>query len=200
MGMDEAKLVTRLSAIDGYRRAFAAAFPASPQPISLENISLAIAEFERGLLTPARWDQYLGGDSTALSAKEKAGAKIFANLGCMVCHEGQLLGGSMFQKVGVIIPWPNQTDRGRAELSHNAADDMTFKVPSLRNVAKTAPYFHDGSVPTLTVAIQMMARHQLGLSLTDEEASAIEAWMGSLTGAVPEDYVRKPALPLAGRP
>jgi cytochrome c peroxidase len=200
MGMDEATLVTRLSAIDGYRRAFDAAFPGSTQPISLESISLAIAEFERGLLTPARWDQYLAGDRTALSAKEKEGAKIFANLGCMVCHEGQLLGGSMFQKVGVIIPWPNQTDRGRGELSHNPMDDMSFKVPGLRNVANTAPYFHDGSVTTLAVAIQMMARHQLGVSLTDEEASAIQTWMGSLTGTVPEDYVRRPAMPGARRP
>jgi len=200
MGMNEATLVTRLSAIEGYRRAFEAAFPTSPQPISLESISLAIAEFERGLLTPARWDQYLAGDRTALSAREKEGAKVFANLGCMVCHEGQLLGGSMFQKVGVIIPWPNQADRGRGELSNNAVDDMTFKVPSLRNVANTGPYFHDGSVTTLAAAIQMMARHQLGVSLTDEEASAIETWMGSLTGKVPEDYVRKPALPAARRP
>jgi len=200
MGMNEATLVTRLSAIDDYRRAFSASFPASPQPISLENVSLAIAEFERGLLTPARWDQYLAGDLTALSTKEKAGAKIFANLGCMVCHEGQLLGGSMFQKVGVIIPWTNQNDRGRAELSHNVVDDMTFKVPSLRNVVRTAPYFHDGSVATLTVAIQMMARHQLGVSLTDEEDSAIESWMGSLTGTIPMDYVRPPTLPAANRP
>jgi cytochrome c peroxidase len=200
MDMKESLLSTRLSAIEGYRKAFGLAFPGASVPISLDNVSSAIAEFERGLTTPARWDRYLSGDRSALTAREKAGAKIFANLGCMVCHEGQLLGGSMFQRVGVIIPWPNQRDRGRGELTHNAADDMTFKVPSLRNVAATAPYFHDGSVGDLAVAIQMMARHQLGVSLTDDETLAIESWMKSLTGVVPADYVRKPALPPASRP
>jgi cytochrome c peroxidase len=200
MGMNETTLVKRLGEIEGYRYAFAAAYPAAGPAISLEHVAGAIAEFERGLLTPARWDRYLAGDNTVLTPKEKAGAKVFANLGCMVCHEGRLLGGSMFQKVGVIIPWENQKDRGRGDLTKNPADDMVFKVPSLRNVAQTAPYFNDGSVPTLSVAVQMMARHQLGVSLTDEETDAIVAWMGSLTGEIPVDYVRAPTLPAAKRP
>ena len=200
MGMTEATLVKRLTEIEGYRQAFAVAYTTSPQPISLEHVAQAIAEFERGLLTPARWDRYLAGDRTALTPKEKVGAKVFANLGCMVCHEGRLLGGSMFEKVGVVIPWENQTDRGRGKISNDPADDMVFKVPSLRNVAKTAPYFNDGSVPTLPAAVQMMARHQLGISLSDEETAAIVSWLGALTGEIPVDYVRPPELPAARRP
>jgi cytochrome c peroxidase len=200
MGMDERTLISRLTAIAGYKNAFDAAFPGSPHPISVDNAATAIAAFEDGLLTPSRWDRYLAAELNALSSQEKAGAKAFANLGCMVCHEGQLLGGSMFQKVGVMIPWPNQVDRGRGEISHNSADEMTFKVPSLRNVVKTAPYFHDGSVESLNTAIQMMGRHQLGVSLTDVEAAAIAAWMNSLTGTVPDAYVSAPILPIASRP
>jgi cytochrome c peroxidase len=200
MEMDEATLVGRLSDIEGYRRAFEQSFPGSAEPITLGHVAAAVAEFQRGLRTPARWDLYLAGNKTVLTTEEKAGAKLFANLGCMVCHEGQYLGGSMFQRAGVVIPWPNQKDRGRRDITHDVADDMMFKVPSLRNVAKTAPYFHDGSVATLNEAVQMMARHQLGISLTFGEADLIVTWMGSLTGTISADYVRRPELPAAIRP
>ena len=200
MAMDEATLVQRLSSIEGYRRAFEHSYPGSAPAITLDHVAEAIAEFERGLLTPARWDRYLAGDNTALSVREKTGAKLFANLGCIVCHAGQFLGGSMFARAGAVIPWPNQTDHGRRAVTGNAADDMIFKVPSLRNVAKTAPYFHDGSTATLTEAVQMMARHQLGYSLTADEADAIVTWMAALTGTIPADYVRLPELPAALRP
>jgi cytochrome c peroxidase len=200
MGMIETALVSRLSGIEGYERAFAQAFPSSKEPVSLDHVAEAIAAFERGLRTPARWDRYLAGDNTALTAREKSGARLFANLGCMVCHEGQLLGGSMFQRAGAVVAWPNRSDRGRRDLTNDAADDMIFKVPSLRNVAKTAPYFHDGSIATLNDAVQMMARHQLGVSLTEDEADAIVTWLGSLTGTIPADYVRAPHLPTAIRP
>jgi cytochrome c peroxidase len=200
MAMDEVTLVQRLSSIEGYRRAFEYSYPGSGQAITLDHVADAIASFERGLLTPARWDHYLAGDNAALSAREKAGAKLFANLGCIVCHAGQFLGGSMFARAGAVIPWPNQTDRGRRAVTGNAADDMIFKVPSLRNVAKTAPYFHDGSTATLIEAVQMMARHQLGYPLTPDEADAIATWMGSLTGTIPADFVRVPELPAALRP
>jgi cytochrome c peroxidase len=198
MGMDETTLQRRLEGIEGYRQAFAAAFPDSTEPLSVGHVVEAIAGFERGLVTPARWDRYLNGDNAALTPQEKSGAKLFANLGCMVCHEGQLLGGSMYQKAGVVIPWPNQQDRGRFEISGNPADDMVFKVPSLRNVTKTAPYFNDGSVMKLKAAVQMMARHQLGVSLTDDESDRIVAWMDTLTGEIPAAYVRSPELPAAG--
>jgi cytochrome c peroxidase len=135
----------------------------------------------------------------ALTQPEKEGAKLFANLGCMVCHTGAYVGGTMFEKLGVFVPWPNQTDHGRREVTKNPADDMIFKVPSLRNVARTAPYFHDGSADSLDTAVRMMARHQLGVDLSEEEARSIAAWLGSLTGDIPRDYIAPPTLPAAVR-
>jgi len=124
---------------------------------------------------------------------------VFANLGCLVCHTGPYIGGSMFEKVGTRAPWPTQGDRGRRDVTGNPADDMMFKVPSLRNVAETAPYFHDGSAATLEQAVRMMARHQLGIDLADDEVREVIAWLGSLTGEIPKDYIAKPVLPSARR-
>jgi cytochrome c peroxidase len=200
MGMDEAAVKQVLTDIPSYRELFAKAFPRETNPISIGNVAMAIAEFERGLITPARWDRYLAGDTQALSQPEKEGAKLFANLGCMVCHTGAYVGGTMFEKLGVFVPWPNQSDHGRREVTHNPADDMVFKVPSLRNSAQTAPYFHDGSAASLDTAVRMMARHQLGVDLSEEEAVSIAAWLGSLTGEIPHDYVAAPQLPEAKRP
>jgi cytochrome c peroxidase len=195
MGMTARDVVSVLEEVEGYRTAFASAFPGVARPITLENVGRAIGAFERGLITPARWDRYLAGDSSALTASEKEGAKLFANLGCLVCHTGPYVGGSMFEKVGSREPWPTQIDRGRKQVTGNAADDMVFKVPSLRNVAETAPYFHDGSAETLGQAVQMMAKHQLGIELDAEEERDLVAWLGSLTGEIPHDYIAKPALP-----
>ncbi len=200
MDMKGDAAVRVLRRIPGYQTYFERAFPGDAQPISLKNISTAIAEFERGLMTPARWDRYLEGDTQALTSAEKEGVKIFANLGCMVCHTGAFVGGTMFEKVGIFEPWPNQNDHGRREITHNIADDMVFKVPSLRNVARTAPFFHDGSVNSLDTAVRMMARHQLGVDLTAAEAKSIVAWLGSLTGDIPHDYTAPPVLPAATRP
>jgi cytochrome c peroxidase len=200
MGMDPTRVEQRLRDIPGYQDLFARAFPGQSQPITITNLAAAIAEFERGLITPARWDRYLEGDNSALTPAEKEGAKLFANLGCMVCHTGAYVGGTMYEKLGVVVPWPNQSDRGRGELTHNAADDMVFKVPSLRNAAVTAPYFHDGSAPSLDSAVRMMARHQLGVDLSEEEAGSIAAWLGSLTGEIPLAYIAPPPLPPARRP
>jgi cytochrome c peroxidase len=199
MGMAAGAPVRILRAIPQYRALFDSAFPGQADPITLDHVTLAIAEFERGLITPARWDRYLDGDTHALSAAEKEGAKLFANLGCMVCHAGPYVGGTMFEKVGVFAPWPNQTDHGRREVTNNQADDMVFKVPSLRNVVRTAPYFHDGSTDSLDTAVRMMARHQLGVDLTDDEAKSIVAWLGSLTGELPAEYITPPVLPVASR-
>ena len=138
MGMDAAGVERVLRDIPGYRPLFAQAFPGEAAPIGIGNVAAAIAEFERGLVTPARWDRYLAGDTHALTPAEKEGAKLFANLGCMVCHTGAYVGGTMFEKLGIFVPWPNQSDHGRRDLTHNPADDMVFKVPSLRNVAQTA--------------------------------------------------------------
>jgi cytochrome c peroxidase len=196
MGMSPERVVAVLEAIPGYREEFERAFPGEDQPISYDNVAKAIAAFERGLITPGRWDRYLRGNTNALTPSEKEGAKLFANLGCMVCHTGEYVGGSMMEKVGVQVPWPNQKDRGRADVTGSAADAMVFKVPSLRNVTRTAPYFHDGSVATLDQAVRMMARHQLGLELGDDEVQSIVAWLGSLTGDLPESYIAPP-VPLS---
>jgi cytochrome c peroxidase len=200
MGMRPGRAVEVLKAVPGYTTAFAQAFPNAAEPITIEHVTEAIAEFERGLVTPARWDRYLDGDTQALTPTEKEGAKLFANLGCMVCHTGASVGGTMFEKLGVFAPWPNQTDRGRREVTQNPADDMVFKVPSLRNVAQTAPYFHDGSAASLDTAVRLMAHHQLGVDLSEDEARDIAAWLGSLTGVIPRDYIAPPKLPAAIRP
>jgi cytochrome c peroxidase len=199
MGMEAGRVVQVLSEIPDYQAAFARAFPGQEKPITTGNVASAIADFERGLITPARWDRYLDGDTHALTQPEKEGAKLFANLGCMVCHTGAYVGGTMFEKLGVFFPWPNQTDHGRFEVTKNPADDMVFKVPSLRNVARTSPYFHDGATDSLDTAVRMMAHHQLGVDLSEEEARSIAAWLGSLTGDLPRDYIRPPNLPAAVR-
>ncbi len=155
-----------------------------------------IGAFERTLRTPSRWDEYLDGNRNALTANELDGLKVFSDIGCIQCHTGELIGGSMFQKVGAQEPWPNQTDQGRFEITHQEADRMVFKVPSLRNVALTAPYFHDGSVGKLPDAVRMMSKHQLGIELTDAETASIVAWLGSLTGTQPT--IVKPTLPESG--
>ncbi len=195
MGLTKEEAVDIISGVAGYRAEFASAFPGDPNPVTFERIGLAIGAFEHGLVTPSRWDRYLLGDKTALNAQEKAGAKLFANLGCIVCHTGPYVGGSMFERLGARVPWPKTQDRGRATVTGSAADDFVFKVPSLRNVQKTAPYFHDGSAPTLGVAVRMMARYQLGVEIADDEVADLEAWLGSLTGELPADYIRQPELP-----
>ena len=200
MDMDSESVERTLKAIPEYRDLFARAFSIDTDPIKATNVAVAIAEFERGLVTPSRWDRYLTGDVGALTAQEKEGAKLFANLGCMVCHTGAYVGGTMFERLGVFAPWPNQSDHGRRDITHNPADDMVFKVPSLRNVARTAPYFHDGSAATLDAAVRMMGRYQLGVDLTEEEARSIATWLGSLTGDLPRDYIAPPRLPAATRP
>jgi cytochrome c peroxidase len=101
----------------------------------------------------------------------------------------------MYQKVGVVQPWPSQKDQGRFEVTKSEGDRMMFKVPSLLNVEKTAPYFHDGSVPELKEAVKLMATHQLGRTLTDEDAQSIVTWLEALTGKLPESYIVKPSLP-----
>ncbi len=192
---DAASVVSALSSIPGYPPMFAKAFPGSKDPVSFPNVGAAIGAFERGLVTPGRWDSYLRGDANALTAAEKKGLKVFLNSGCMVCHTGAYLGGSMFERVGIVEPWPNQDDRGRAGVTKNDGDKMMFKVPSLRNVARTGPYFHDGSAETLEDAVKAMGRFQLGLDFSSDEADSIVAWLRSLTGELPRTYIARPTLP-----
>jgi cytochrome c peroxidase len=195
MGMKDAAQVERvLRGIPGYVSAFARAFPAEKEPLTYTNVGLAIGAFERGLVTPSRWDAYLSGNKNALTKEEIEGLRVFTNVGCMVCHTGEFLGGSMFEKVGTVEPWPNQKDLGRFAVTADARDRMVFKVPTLRNIEQTAPYFHDGSVAKLDDAVRMMGRHQLGLEMSDEEVHSIETWLKSLTGALPTEYIKPPPV------
>jgi cytochrome c peroxidase len=185
----------RLRALAQYRAAFAAAFPGEAEPVTYDNVGVAIGAFERGLVTPSRWDAFQGGDTTALTPAERRGLNTFAALGCPACHRGTYVGGEMYQKAGLVEPWPEQGDLGRYVVTHRRADRLVFKVPSLRNVERTAPYFHDGKVTTLEEAVRRMARYQLGRKLSDADVAAVVTWLGSLTGTIPQDYITPPELP-----
>jgi cytochrome c peroxidase len=182
-------VIARLRAVPAYREAFRKAFPGQADPITYDNVGLAIGAFERRLVTPGPWDRYLRGDTAALTPAEKQGFNTFMATGCQACHNGALIGGAMYQKIGMVRPWPDKADIGRAAITHQASDTLVFKVPSLRNVEFTAPYFHKGSAATLHEAVLLMARHQLGRDLTDQQASEIEAFLHALTGEIPAEYI-----------
>ncbi len=192
---DAPAIATRLDGLTGYAPLFAAAFPGTDAPVSAENMGRALGAFERKLSTPGRWDRFLAGDKNALTGIEKEGLRTFLNVGCMVCHTGPLVGGATFERVGVVEPWPNQADPGRMAVTKNEVDRMMFKVPTLRNVAKTAPYFHDASAATLPDAVKKMGKHQLGLDLAPREIETITAWLGALSGDAPAALTARPELP-----
>jgi cytochrome c peroxidase len=192
---NEQAVVDALSVVPRYVEMFRAAFPNDERPISLKNVGEAIGAFERGLVTTSRWDRFVSGDRAALTQNEKKGLSVFMQRGCIACHMGPEVGGASFQKVGVMYPWPNQIDQGRAGITHFPADRMVFKVPSLKNIAETAPYFHDGSTTTLETAIQLMGHYELGIELSPEEISAVAAWMRSMTGQPDPTYIAVPQLP-----
>ncbi len=187
-------VISVLKSIPQYAEAFAKAFPGESDPVTYDNVGKAIGAFERTLTTPSAWDSYLAGDHSALTDKQKAGFNKFIETGCTTCHMGAFVGGQMFQKAGLVKPWPSQADQGRFEQTKNEADRMMFKVPSLRNITKTAPYFHDGSVKDLNEAVKIMARHQLGRELSDDDAGLIVSWLESLTGPLPTEKIAVPAV------
>jgi cytochrome c peroxidase len=189
MAMDPSTVVAVLAAVPTYVDAFTLAYPHDPAPITVAHVGDALGAFVRGLVTMSRWDEFLAGRSEALTALERRGLRTFLDAGCMVCHTGPQVGGTMFERVGVVEPWPNEADLGRAEITRLSADRMMFKVPSLKNIAMTAPYFHDGSVATLDEAIRMMGRHQLGIELTGDDIAAITAWMRAMTGEIDHAYI-----------
>ena len=194
MGMSSpAEVLARLGKIPGYRAAFEAAFPGEADPLTYDNIGNAIGAFERQLMTPSRWDKFLEGDQAALTPAEKQGLLVFLDTGCQGCHNGPFMGGRMYQRLGVAQPWPSQKDLGRYLVTASPADSMVFKVPSLRNIAKTAPYFNAGNVATLDEGVRLMARHQLGAELTPEQVASILTYLQALTGDVPAKYVVPPA-------
>lgn len=187
--------VAVLKSMPEYVAAFRKAFPGQAGPVTFDNMAKAIGAFERKLVTPSRWDKYLKGDKTALTAQEQAGFNKFVDTGCQACHMGAYVGGQMFQKLGLVKPYPDQTDPGRFAVTKQESDRMMFKVPTLRNVEMTAPYFHNGSSPALEDAVRKMAEYQLGRKLTDSDVKLIVTWLKALTGAVPADYIKPPALP-----
>ncbi|NDV13436.1 cytochrome-c peroxidase [Crenobacter caeni] len=197
----EAYAVERIASIPEYRTQFARVFPGDKQPVSYDNIAKAIAAFERTLLTPAPFDAWLKGDAKALSAQQVRGAKTFIDKGCVACHAGATLGGDNLFKFGLVQgPYskftgvPNK-DAGVYDISKKEADRDVFRTPSLRNVARTYPYFHDGSVWQLDQAIRVMSQTQLGLKLTDNEVADVQAFLESLTGTIPASALQLPVLP-----
>jgi cytochrome c peroxidase len=177
----EAELLKRLKAVASYRNKFAKAFPGDPHSITIKNATAAIAAFERTLISADRFDDFLRGKNRALSRAERRGLELFLDNNCQKCHDGPVLGGNSFQKIGIKHPYGNTNDLGRAEFTKNEEDRFKFKVPSLRNVALTAPYFHDGKVTTLQEAVRLMAHLQSGKQLTDREAASIVAFLRSLS-------------------
>ncbi len=178
---DEAAVVARLLAKDEYVAAFAAAFPGVPDPVNYDAMASAIAAFERTLLTHDRFDDFLGGDLAALNETERAGLKTFMDTGCAACHSGVALGGNNYMKLGLVKPYPASDDVGREQVTGNPADRQVFKMPMLRNIALTAPYFHNGQVATLDEAVRQMAEYQLGRQLDDRQVAQIIAFLNALT-------------------
>ncbi len=189
---NEEAVIERLSGIEEYVDLFAKAYPNEEIPISFDNLKQAIGAFERKLITPSKFDEYIAGDDDGLNKNEKEGLQTFIDAGCATCHSGNLLGGQMYQKFGIFDDYWKHTksekiDNGRFDVTNNDADKYIFKVPSLRNTEKTAPYFHDGSVDKLSVAIKIMAKTQINKDLTAEEINQITDFLKTLTGSVPPE-------------
>lgn len=174
-----------LTSIPQYEAEFQTVF-GSPG-IDIDRITTAIAEFEKSLVTPgAPFDLWLGGDEDALTAAELQGYELFKQNGCIACHNGPAAGGNSFQKMGLVAPYETENEAiGLAGVTGNEADKYKFKVPTLRNVEMTYPYFHDGGSATLTEAVDVMARVQLGKELTPEDTALMVAFLKTLTGEQP---------------
>lgn len=184
-------LIERLSKVEEYGPLFAAAFPEADEPLTYENLTRAIGAFERTLLTPSRFDDYLTGERDALVGDEKEGLDLFIQIGCTTCHNGVNVGATSFQKFGLTGDYWELTgsahiDEGRKEVTGAEEDLYVFRVPTLRNVEKTGPYFHDGSVTELDEAVRIMGKLQLARDLTEDEVSRLVAFLESLTGELPE--------------
>ncbi|HIP48352.1 MAG TPA: cytochrome-c peroxidase [Lutibacter sp.] len=191
MGMSSEKEVEeRLSEVEKYQKMFAKAFPADKEAISYNNMKKAIGAFERKLLTPSKFDDYLAGDDNSMNKLEKEGLVLFMDKGCIACHAGNALGGNIYQKFGIYADYWTLTksekiDKGRFDVTKNEADMYVFKSQSLRNIAKTYPYFHDGSVGELEEAVKIMGKIQLNIDFTESEVKALVAYLNTLTGEIP---------------
>ncbi len=192
MGSNWPEIIAKLKRDPSYVSLFAQLYPDGIQSRTIKD---AIGTFERSLITPnSRFDRFLRGETGAITEAEKAGYQLFKGYGCAACHQGINIGGNMFQKLGVMVDYfaergtPKGPALGRYNVTGREDDKYTFKVPSLRNVARTAPYFHDGSIPTLEGAVGIMARYQLGRSLSPREVDLIVGFLNTLTG----EYNGKP--------
>jgi len=182
-----------LRAIPGYGAEFRRAF--GNDTIDIDRVTTAIAAFEETLVTPdSRFDRWLRGDRHAISGTELAGYRLFKENGCISCHNGPAVGGASFQKLGIAEPYLTSNPAlGRIGVTGKEQDRLVFKVPTLRNVELTYPYFHDGGVATLKDAVQTMGRIQLGKQIADDDAEKIVAFLRTLTGAQPA--ITLPMLP-----
>ncbi len=193
MAFSHALAVGMLESIPAYTAEFKQVF--GTDKIDIDKVTTAIAEFENTLVTPnSRFDRWLKGDKKAITANELAGYKLFKESGCVACHNGPAMGGNSFQKMGVVEPYKTSNPaEGRIAVTGEDADRFTFKVPSLRNVELTYPYFHDGAANTLPEAVNTMGRVQLGKKFTPEENAKIVAFLKTLTGDQPS--FKLPILP-----
>lgn len=193
MAFSHVLAINVIESIPAYVREFKTVF--NSDKINIEQVTAAIAEFEKTLVTPnSRFDQWLLGKKDALTAKELAGYKIFKDSGCTACHNGEAVGGNSFQKMGLVEPYKStSTAEGRSAVTGKDADRFNFKVPTLRNVELTYPYFHDGAANTLPEAVDTMARIQLGKKYTKDENEKVVAFLKTLTGDQPSFMM--PILP-----
>lgn len=183
----------------GYQPLFSEAFPDAETPLSLTNAATAVGLYQRSLTTRSRFDQFMEGDIKALSPQERKGLNEFITVGCASCHNGTAVGGRTMQKFGVYQNYWNLTksknpDKGRQDITKKDEDLYVFKVPSLRNINETAPYFHDASAKDLETAIRWMGKLQLNKDLNDQQVSLIKAFLQSLTGELPKNFRNAPTL------
>jgi cytochrome c peroxidase len=193
----DAEATQRLQAMPEYEADFEAAFPGDPHPVSVNHWGAALAAYESTLVTPAPFDAWLEGSASALDADATLGLALFLDTGCGRCHDGPLLGGQKLRKFGATKNYWERThsasiDTGRFDVTHDEKDRGVFKVSGLRNVARTAPYFHDGSVASLSEAVTIMAELQLDRVLAAEDTAKIVAFLESLTGPVPPTFSPAP--------
>lgn len=193
MGFEQAEDVVPLLDKYDYAERFRRAFPDDETPLTPGNYGLAIEAYEATLRTPAAFDRYLGGAADSLTDQQKRGLTLFLEIGCIDCHSGPLLGGEGLQPFGVYHDYWKATgsdgrDTGLFETTQQESDRNVFRVSMLRNIAKTAPYFHDGSVTKLADAVRVMAKVQLDKELDDDQISALVSFLESLTGEIPKNY------------
>lgn len=198
MASDPERVVATLKSIPEYQERFQQAFPDQEDPVSFDNVTMAIEAFEAHLITPgSAFDRFLTGDLEALNEQEQAGLELFIDKGCASCHRGANVGGEGYFKFGVVKAPEAEVlppeDQGRFAVTHIDSDQYLFKAPSLRNVALTPPYFHSGAVNDLGEAVSLMATAQLGTELTPEDVEDITAFLHTLNGEFPT--VEYPILP-----